>query len=129
MGLQWVQEHIAAFGGDPRRVTVGGESAGGISACLHSFSPLSRGLFSAIIMESGNCGIYVRPASVANAIGDSFAQHIGCSSTDVACLMGKSVAQVMNASDAIGGHLIFSFDGTPSPVGFFFLMSGRGGEK
>lgn len=84
--LQWVQTQIASFGGDPRRVTLGGESAGGISACLHSFSPLSQGLFSALIMESGNCGDFARPQAVATLVGQEFAQAAGCPDFSPSCL-------------------------------------------
>ncbi|NJS15445.1 MAG: carboxylesterase family protein [Sphingopyxis sp.] len=44
--LEWVKTNIEAFGGDPARVTLFGESAGGISTCFHLVSPLSAGLFS-----------------------------------------------------------------------------------
>jgi len=50
--LQWVQHNIAAFGGDPKQVTIFGESAGGGSVLVHLTSPLSRGLFQRVILES-----------------------------------------------------------------------------
>ncbi len=50
--LKWVQRNIAAFGGDPKQVTIFGESAGGGSVLAHLVSPMSRGLFQRAIMQS-----------------------------------------------------------------------------
>lgn len=51
--LRWVQQNIAHFGGNPDRVTIFGESAGGTSVSSHVVSPMSQGLFHGAIMESG----------------------------------------------------------------------------
>jgi para-nitrobenzyl esterase len=53
--LRWVQRNIAAFGGDPARVLVFGESAGAVDTCVLLAPPLAAGLFQRALMESGAC--------------------------------------------------------------------------
>ncbi|GAB2927895.1 carboxylesterase family protein [Micromonospora polyrhachis] len=53
--LRWVRENIAAFGGDPRNVTIMGQSGGGYAVCDHLASPVSAGLFNRAIIQSAAC--------------------------------------------------------------------------
>lgn len=77
--LQWVHDHIAAFGGDPDKVTIGGESAGSMSVCAQMASPLSKGLFRGAIGESGAVLGNLSPAPLARseAQGTRFMQLTG----------------------------------------------------
>ena len=52
MALEWIQNNIQSFGGDPSRVTLMGESAGAASVAMHLLSPRSNGLFNQAILQS-----------------------------------------------------------------------------
>lgn len=62
-GLEWVQKNIAKFGGDPDKVTIFGESAGGIAVSMLSASPLAKGLFHGAISQSGGSFGPTRPTT------------------------------------------------------------------
>ena len=88
--LKWVQEHISTFGGDPRNVTIMGESAGAMSCLLHLVSPLSKGLFHKIIATSGSASTpFLHLDRQPEAYGRAFAKHI----------LGKKICQNKSADD------------------------------
>ncbi|WP_372776166.1 carboxylesterase/lipase family protein [Mangrovibacterium sp.] len=62
-GLRWIKDNIAQFGGDPDKVTIFGESAGGISVSMLCASPLAKGLFQGAISESGGSFGPTRPTT------------------------------------------------------------------
>jgi len=112
--LRWVRRNIAAFGGDPAKVTIDGESAGGWSVCALLTSPPARGLFRGAIMQSGSC--FSQSPATAQAASLAFATQAGCPdpATVVACLRALPEATLLNASTSY--QPTFTYGGPELPV-------------
>ena len=88
--LEWVQDNIAAFGGNRKNVTAFGESAGAISINYLMLAPQARGLFAKAISQSGFGRLAVKPIRTADGsgsqekIGLEWAQKVGVTGTDAA---------------------------------------------
>lgn len=114
--LQWVKTNIAAFGGDAGRVTIFGESAGGISVCMHLVSPPSAGLFHRAIIESGPCD-NATPEMEANTQGESFLTALGCdiAKDPLGCARSKSTEEIATALP-VSSDLLFGDGASWFPV-------------
>ena len=100
--LRWVQRNISQFGGDPRNVTIFGESAGGLSVLSQLASPGAHGLFAKAIVESGAYNLTQAPLATAEAAGEAFATSAGCASQTAACLRSLPVATILANQTATG---------------------------
>jgi len=111
--LKWVKTSIAAFGGDPNRITMFGESAGGISVNLLMTSPAARGLFDQAIAESGFGRITPKSLQAGEAIGSAFAAANGIKGDDAAA----AAALRALPADTLNGQFTGLGDpGLPGPV-------------
>ncbi|GAA3601304.1 carboxylesterase family protein [Nonomuraea rosea] len=101
--LRWVRKNIAAFGGDPRNVTVTGQSGGGYAVCDHLASPRSAGLFDRAIVQSAPCATGgSRTMAEAKADSDRVVSAVGCASAQdvAACLRRVPAATLLKAYGA-----------------------------
>ena len=124
--LRWVQQNIAAFGGDPHNVTIIGDSAGGSSMCDQIASPTAAGLFGKVVSISGeynsllgaptslqpqDCKAVLPTESQADQAGATYAASLGCTNpaTVAACLRAVPVSKLLSTP---GGTLAPIINGT-----------------
>lgn len=104
MALRWVQAHGPLLGGDPAKVALWGESAGGMSVCWHLASPGSIGLFNSAIIESGSCSTaeFFFARDRAYGFGKRVVTAAGCDGAEdvIACLRAAHPHDLFVPADA-----------------------------
>lgn len=131
--LHWVQTNIAKFGGDPNRVTIFGQSAGGTDVCLLMSSPLAEGMIHGVIGQSPGCiKLDRRLASGENSAhqaGVNYADRLGVSSRGAAGLaeLREIGAETLIATPGVGGATII--DGWVIPDAPYTLLESGSQNK
>ncbi|XP_071109375.1 cholinesterase 2-like [Haliotis cracherodii] len=78
LALKWVKDNIASFGGDVNNIAIYGQSAGGASVSYHTLSPLSKGLFKRVIMQSGSALGFWTSRTDASKYAYQLAKNVNC---------------------------------------------------
>jgi para-nitrobenzyl esterase len=129
--LRWVAQNIAAFGGNPRNVTIMGQSAGGASVCAQVASPTGKGLFERGIPESGFYNAAIGPNRVwepadcksqiptrrqAEKAGAVFAAKVGCRQGNLACLRAVPADKLIAAGGKVNDPTAGGTSATIAPT-------------
>ena len=129
--LQWIQNNIAKFGGNPSRVTLFGQSAGAMSVAYHLLAEESWGLFNQVIIESNPLPLPFLNHKTGRIFTEKVAEVIGCDTDDVECFRqctGSCLEQILDTQDAGAGikifHIFVAFLATTPMVGDGGELSG-----
>jgi para-nitrobenzyl esterase len=121
--LRWVRDNIANFGGNPRNITIFGESGGAQAVCVLLASPPARGLFQKAIVESGPCQWQFYPSLTASEErGTDIAAQLGCTDPNpLACLRSLPVKVILSkergaTSDTAAAQPAWGGGAFPLPV-------------
>ncbi|KAB0797797.1 hypothetical protein PPYR_08790 [Photinus pyralis] len=108
LAIKWVKANIAAFGGDPERITLFGQGAGGISAHFHAMSPMSKGLISGVIAQSGTALALnaLMPYFLSVRMSNFLAQRLECPTEEdvddmLKCMMSKDSEEIIKAATTL----------------------------
>ena len=109
LAIEWVRSNIAAFGGDPSRITLFGQSAGAASIDFYSYAWTADPIVAGLISESGVATSFVNPTPLNNtAIFYSLASNLNCGTnstlvpTTIACMQGKTMQQILTGMASLG---------------------------
>jgi para-nitrobenzyl esterase len=123
--LSWIRANAAAFGGDPRNVTIMGESAGSVNVCALLAAPAANGLFQRAIMESGACSWQLPTVAEASQTGLTFAARLGCTdaATALTCLRGHPPADLLAVAGTYDTEIFQPFTFAPATGGATLPLS------
>lgn len=101
LALRWVRDHIASFGGDPRAITLFGESAGATSVNLLLALPEARAMVERAIVQSGTESRVLTPSTQALRTGETLLRELGIDASDSARLRTVPIAELMAAQERV----------------------------
>ncbi|KAM4694527.1 cholinesterase isoform 1-T3 [Discoglossus pictus] len=128
LALQWIHENIAEFGGNPKSITIFGESAGGASVSLHMLSPKSHPFFTRAIMQSGTANAPWGAVNKEEAHNRAMllANLLSCSNRNeteiIACLRNKTPQEIIEkAVSVLSNKLLLEINFPPVVDGDFLI--------